>query len=138
LSPPAFLLAGQPRQLDADLAEHALEHIARPFLHARRGGAVGVMRLADQLIDRRAAGSGFVGRGLGGERGGGAVEVGVDALFVRPDVIDAAHDQQLALQRGQRFEHAVVALGLQRGGHAEADDFSAKCLDTSSSLSARS
>ena len=81
-----------------------------------------MMLLSKDLIDRRSPRLRFpVGR-LGGERGRGAVKVGVDSRFVGADVIDATQDQQFVAQRLERFQNAFEAFLLKRRRNSEPEE----------------
>ena len=48
--------------------------------------------------------------------------MGVDSLLITADLVDVSHDEQLAAQRLQGLEHALEALGLQRGRDPESEE----------------
>ena len=147
------LLAGVATGTGGHHAEHAVEQVARPFLHRPGDGAVGVVavqvapdsapaevrpaderrnhagrhasgikRLANDLVDGRAAGLGLAPGRHGGERAGRAVVVGVDAADVAAHLVDLAHDEQLFAERLERLEHAAEPLGLQRSRDAQPEE----------------
>ena len=86
------------------------------------GLAVGVVGVAENLVDGGATGFGFaIGFG-GGEGGGGAIEVGVDAVFIGADVVDPAHDEELIGEGLEGGHGASEALGLEGRGDTEAEE----------------
>ena len=86
------------------------------------GLAVGVVGVAEDLVDGGAAGLGFaIGFG-GGEGGGGTIEVSVDAVFIGADVVDATHDEEFVGEGLEGSHGASEALGLEGRGDTEAEE----------------
>ena len=83
---------------------------------------IGVVSVAEDLVDGSTAGLSFAVGLCGCEGGGSAIEVGVDAIFIGANVVDSAHDKELVRERFERSHGAIEAFRLERSGDAEAEE----------------